>query len=104
MFLMKKKKNGFTLVEMLIVIAIISVLIILFIPNLTGKTKEVNDKGCQALVQVVQTQVHAFYLKNNRYPKDLDELEKHDYINSNQKTCPNEKDLNYNDKTGNVSV
>lgn len=50
---MKRNEKGFTLVEMLIVIAIISVLIILFIPNLTGKTKDVNDKGCEALVHLV---------------------------------------------------
>src|SRR5699024_11489782 len=54
---MFKNNRGFTLIEMLIVLMIISVLIMLIVPNLSGKTKEVNDKGCDALVSVVQTQV-----------------------------------------------
>lgn len=98
---MTKHKNGFTLIEMLIVLAIISVLIILIVPNLTGKTSEVNKKGCEALVQVVQTQVNAYHLDHGYNPSSLDILVD-DYITSDQLTCPNGVDLNYED--GKVSI
>src|SRR5699024_4249055 len=71
---MLKNNKGFTLIEMLIVLMIISVLIILSVPNLGGKSKEVNDKGCDALVSVVQAQVDAYYLDNGNYPLSLDVL------------------------------
>ena len=46
--LMKLKEatvKGFTLVEMLVVLLIISVLLLLFVPNLTKQKDAVNDKG-----------------------------------------------------------
>ena len=43
---MKKKLHaGFTLVEMMIVLLIISVLVLLFIPNLAQEKDTVLDKG-----------------------------------------------------------
>ncbi|HLR66446.1 competence type IV pilus major pilin ComGC [Virgibacillus alimentarius] len=94
---MLKNNKGFTLIEMLIVLMIISVLIILIVPNLGGKSKEVNDKGCDALVSVVQAQVDAYYLDNGNYPLSLDVLKSANYITEDQTTCPNKKKLGYAD-------
>ena len=44
-FLKKAKVKAFTLVEMLVVLLIISVLLLLFVPNLTKQKEAVNDKG-----------------------------------------------------------
>lgn len=90
---MFKNNKGFTLIEMLIVLMIISVLIILIVPNLSGKSKEVNKKGCDALVTVVQAQTDAYYLDKSSYPASLEALEKAGYITKDQKTCPNGKSL-----------
>jgi len=98
---MFKKENGFTLIEMLIVLAIISVLIILIVPNLTGKSSEVNEKGCDALVKVVQTQVNAYHLDHGHYPSQLTNLVDK-YITDDQLTCPNGVELKYKD--GKVSL
>src|SRR5690625_2815331 len=92
---MFKNNHGFTLIEMLIVLMIISVLIILIVPNLGGKSKEVNDKGCDALVSVVQAQVDTYRLETGDYPASLDTLETAGYITKDQKTCPNNKELDY---------
>ncbi|GGB29429.1 prepilin-type N-terminal cleavage/methylation domain-containing protein [Virgibacillus dakarensis] len=89
---MLKNQNGFTLIEMLIVLMIISVLIILIIPNLGEKSKDVNKKGCDALVSVVQSQVDSYYLDKKSYPASIDVLVP-EYINDKQKTCPNGKAL-----------
>ena len=43
-FLKKAKVKAFTLVEMLVVLLIISVLLLIFVPNLTKQKEAVNDK------------------------------------------------------------
>lgn len=50
---MKRLKNqrGFTLIEMLIVMLIITVLIAIAIPNVSKQTSAVDEKGCKAFVQ-----------------------------------------------------
>lgn len=59
----KKLHRGFTLVEMLIVLLIISVLILLFVPNL-AKHKDVADKQANAaIVKVVETQMELFRIE-----------------------------------------
>lgn len=90
---MYKNQNGFTLIEMLIVLMIISVLIILIIPNLSEKSKGVYDQGCEALVKVVQTQVESYYLDKGSYPLSLDAMVTEKYITAEQKTCSNNKAL-----------
>ncbi|WP_164668622.1 competence type IV pilus major pilin ComGC [Virgibacillus doumboii] len=90
---MLKNKKGFTLIEMLIVLMIISVLIILIVPNLSDKSKEVYDKGCNALISVVQAQVDAYYIEKKNYPASIDALETAGYITEDQKECPDQTSL-----------
>ena len=47
------KVKAFTLVEMLVVLLIISVLMLLFVPNLTKQKDAVSDTGNAAVVKVV---------------------------------------------------
>ncbi|HLR08245.1 MAG TPA: competence type IV pilus major pilin ComGC [Bacillota bacterium] len=98
---MFKNQKAFTLIEMLIVLMIISVLIILIIPNLKDKGEDVYDKGCGALVSVVQAQADAYYIENSQHPT-LNDLLKDNYITEDQQTCPNGKTLTIDDQ-GNVS-
>lgn len=93
---MYTNQKGFTLIEMLIVLLIVSILMILIIPNLGNKSKDVQNKGCEALVSVVQTQVDAFYLEHYKYPTTLQELVRENYIRDNQTNCSDAK-LEYRD-------
>lgn len=101
---MFKREEGFTLIEMLIVLMIITVLIILFIPNLTNKSSEVHDKGCEALVATVQTQVHAYQLDEGKLPGSLSALETAGYIREDQQACQNGVTLTYDPLEGIVST
>ena len=103
---MRKNQAAFTLIEMLIVLMIISVLVLLMIPNLTGKTKEVNNKGCEALVAVVQGQVESYSLDNGSFPDSLIVLKEKDYITEDQLYCSksNKQQLMYNKTTGKVTA
>lgn len=99
---MFKNQKAFTLIEMLIVLMIISVLIILIVPNLSDKSEEVHEKGCEALVSVVQAQVDAYYIEENNYPS-IDALATADYITEEQKECPDGTVLTIDDE-GTVST
>lgn len=44
-----KNEKGFTLVEMLIVLAVISILVLLIIPNALNILQTANEQGCEAL-------------------------------------------------------
>jgi len=44
-----KNEKGFTLVEMLIVLAVISVLVLLVLPNAISILTAANEQGCEAL-------------------------------------------------------
>ena len=58
------KVQAFTLVEMLIVLLVISVLLLLFVPNLTKQKDAVSDTGTAAVVKVVESQAELYELKN----------------------------------------
>jgi len=91
-------EKGFTLIEMLIVLLIITVLILLIIPNMTDQSDTVHDKGCQALKETVQAQISAYQIEKGKLPKSLDDLVRAGYITSDQKKCQNGKRLTLNGK------
>lgn len=63
--LKKQTVKAFTLVEMLVVLLIISVLMLLFVPNLTSQKDAVKDKGNAAVVKVVESQAELYELNND---------------------------------------
>lgn len=86
---MFKNEAGFTLVEMLVVLVIISVLILLLAPQIHQKSDHVHETGCTALQNIVQAQVNLYYFDNNEYPNNLSELVTEGYIREEQTTCSN---------------
>ncbi|MBP2057870.1 competence protein ComGC [Lactobacillus colini] len=52
-----KKAKGFTLIEMVVVIAIIAILILLVVPNLSTQRKKAEDRTEEAFKTTLQTQV-----------------------------------------------
>ncbi len=94
-------EKGFTLIEMLIVLLIISVLLILTIPNITKNNTMIRDKGCEALVLTADAQVQAYYLDNDSYPASLKELVSEGYLK--QDTCPDGNTLRYDSASGKVT-
>ncbi|MUV39649.1 Type II secretion system protein [Lentibacillus sp. JNUCC-1] len=90
---MLKNEKGFTLIEMLIVLMVISVLLILIVPNLLNRGENVQEKGCKALVAVVQAQVDQYTIEKSEKPRSLQDLVTHNYINKEQRKCGNGKVL-----------
>lgn len=84
---MKKKKrlnaDGFTLIEMILVLFVISVLMLLIVPNVVEQKKKVDQKGTEALLTVVQTQVELYEMDTNKKAASFDDL-KTAYLNDKQ--------------------
>ena len=61
-----KNENGFTLIEMMIVLLIISVLILIAIPNVTKHSATIDEKGCDAYIRMVEGQVQAYKMEKKQ--------------------------------------
>ena len=82
-----KNEKGFTLVEMMIVLLIISILLLITIPNVTKHNRSIQDKGCEALVHMVESQVQAYQIDQNTTPASIEVLIEQGYL-EDQPKCP----------------
>ncbi|EHR87489.1 MULTISPECIES: competence type IV pilus major pilin ComGC [Staphylococcus] len=83
----KHKLKAFTLIEMLLVLLIISVLLILIIPNITKQMAHIQSTGCEAQVKMVNSQIEAYTLKHNRVPNSIEDLITEGFIKQGQSSC-----------------
>lgn len=79
----KNTQKGFTLLEMLVVLFVISLLLLLFIPNIGTHREEAENKGNEALQQVIQTQVDLYMLENKGKTPSFEDL-KQGYLSVEQ--------------------
>lgn len=82
-----KNEKGFTLIEMMIVLLVISVLLIITIPNIAKHNTNINNKGCEAYVKMVEAQVQAYKMDHNEYPENIGVLITDGYLKSDQTVC-----------------
>ncbi|MEK3890744.1 competence type IV pilus major pilin ComGC [Bacillus sp. FSL K6-3431] len=80
-------QKAFTLIEMMIVLLVITIILLVALPNVTKHSSSINEKGCLAYVQMLQGQVEAYRLENSAIP---DAAKLKEYIGStNELACPN---------------
>ena len=84
-----RNRKGFTMVEMIIVISIIAVLLLLIVPNINEKQKMINQKGCEALKETVNSQIYLYELKHNKLPNNINDLINDGFIKKEQIKCKN---------------
>jgi competence protein ComGC len=92
-------EKGFTLIEMMIVLLIISVLMLIALPSMTKNNSIVKSIGCEATIDLVQGQVGAYEAEHNTLPT-LEELKTEGYVDTI--VCPGDIPL-VMDEEGNVS-
>ena len=82
-----KNQKGFTLIEMMIVLLVISVLLIITVPNISKHSSNINSKGCQGYVKLVEAQVQAYKIEHNTIPT-FTQLADEGYLKSAEAKCP----------------
>ena len=84
MISLKKKEQGFTIVELLIVIVVIGILALLVITTFTGIQKKARDSERETDVSAVAAQVEAYHAQNAKYPT-LANLQDASWVSANLK-------------------
>jgi general secretion pathway protein G len=70
----KSRQFGFTLIEILIVVAIIGLIAALIGPNLMGRFERSKEEITKAQVEMLSSAVQAFMIDMRRYPTSLEDL------------------------------
>ncbi|MEG2329554.1 competence type IV pilus major pilin ComGC [Anaerorhabdus sp.] len=80
-------KKGFTLLEMIIVVSVLSILFLLAVPNIQKVMGIVEKKGCNAMLIVVDSAILQFRLDYDEYPNDVSDLINAGLMNEEQIQC-----------------
>lgn len=85
---MEPRKNGFTILEMMIVMLIVALLLLITLPNIQQKEKIIRAKGCDALLEIVNSQILLYEIDNGQTPASVEELISQGYLKEGQNACP----------------
>ena len=83
-----RRPNGFTILEMMIVMLVVAVLLMITLPNVAAKNTIIRKTGCQAMLDVIDSQILLFEIEHDREPVDLNELLNEGYLKEAQMACP----------------
>lgn len=86
-------KKGFTLLEMVVVVIIVSILFLLTVPNVSKVIDSVDTRACSAMTKVVDSAIAQFKLDYGTMPNSITDLVNAGYLNENQTSCSNGKSL-----------
>lgn len=70
----RRSDEGFTLIELVIVIVILGILAAIVVFSVQGITDRGNTAACKANIETINTAVEAYYAKNNSYPTQDSDL------------------------------
>ncbi|MEH7238478.1 competence type IV pilus major pilin ComGC [Bacillus sp. JJ1562] len=73
---------------MLVVLLVVSILLLITVPNVTKHNTVIKDKGCDAMVKMVEAQVQAYELEKDKVPT-VAELSTEGYLKNGIPACPN---------------
>ena len=86
-------KKGFTLLEMILVVSVLSILFLLSVPSIQRVLATVYEKGCDALLKVVDAAIVQYRLETGYLPDDVYDLIDRGYLSDSQIECTNGKKI-----------
>lgn len=86
-------KKGFTLLEMILVVSVLSILFLLSVPSIQRVLATVDEKGCDALLKVVDAAIVQYRLETGYLPDDVYDLIDRGYLSDSQIECTNGKKI-----------
>ncbi len=69
-----RRRHGFTLIEMLIVIVVIAILALIVIPRLLGAGRKARESSLRADLRQLRTSIQHFEADTGAYPPDLTDV------------------------------
>lgn len=69
-----ENERGFTLIEMMIVVAIIAILAVILIPNFARARAQAQSAACIANLKTIATALELYYTDNQTYPAAAKQL------------------------------
>ncbi|MHB8096591.1 MAG: competence type IV pilus major pilin ComGC [Erysipelotrichaceae bacterium] len=90
-------KKGFTLLEMIFVLSVISLIFMLTIPNIQKSLNILHVKGCEAQLKIVDAAILQYELEFQSEPYSIDDLVSESYITENQTKCQDNRSIDIND-------
>jgi general secretion pathway protein G len=79
---MLRKKLGFTLVELMVVLAVIGLLLSVVVPDYVGRLKRAEEAVLQENLAVMRDALDKHYADAGKYPVSLDDLVAKRYLRS----------------------
>ncbi len=86
-------KKGFTLLEMILVVSVLSILFLLSVPSIQKVLSTVDEKGCSVLLKVVDAAIVQYRLETGYLPDDVYDLIDQGYLSDSQIECTNGKKI-----------
>lgn len=86
--LIKKGKKGFSLAELMVVVAIIGVLVVIAIPVYNASTKKAEKGACIANLRMIDGAIQQYINNEDENPEELTDLD--DYFQGGAPKCPSE--------------
>ena len=80
-------RKGFTMLEMLIVLSVISLIFTLTIPNIQKRLETIREKGCESLIEVVNANIIQYELDHGEVPSSISDLVSEGYLTEKQTAC-----------------
>lgn len=67
-------KKGFTLIELMLVVIIISILAAMVVPNFVGRSQQARVAACKADIATIGLALDMYEMDNGNYPESLSSL------------------------------
>lgn len=101
----RTRRNGFTLIEIMVVVIVIGVLSALILPSFLGRAEKARVAAAQQQIRSLETAIVLFQQDYSRFPEDLDDLvERPSDIDESQWTPPTVRPKDLEDPWGNAFV
>jgi general secretion pathway protein G len=76
----RRSQSGFTLIELMIVMAIIGILITLAIPSFVGAVRHAREAALKEDLQTMRTAIDTYTMDKQKGPQSLDDLVQDGYL------------------------